>query len=54
MRCANLEAELLKGSLENVHRDSVAADNMAHKTNIVQPEIFPSVRKIRVMMPKNQ
>ena len=38
MRSTNFESKLKKSSLENVNRNSIAADHMAHKTDVVQPE----------------
>lgn len=38
MRSTNFESKLKQSSLENVYRNPIAADNMAHKTDIVQPE----------------
>lgn len=37
MRSTNFESKLKQSSLENVYRNPIAADNMAHKTDIVQP-----------------
>jgi hypothetical protein len=38
VRSTNFESKLKQSSLENVYRNPIAADNMAHKTDIVQPE----------------
>jgi hypothetical protein len=37
MGSSDFKSKLLKCSLENVNRNSIAANNVAHKTNIVQP-----------------